>query len=149
MESPIDQRRCAARAVAFTARSLERAAGVSELTLAQYRVLALLAAGDERASLLANRLAVAKPTITAVVDGLVDRGLVTREAVAGDRRSLRVCLTPAGEAALRGAEQAMAEALDDLLGFADDRAALLTALTALDDALTARSHARLDELRRS
>ena len=59
----------AARALALAARSLERAAGRVDLTLAQYRVLALIAAGDERASLLADRLAVAKPTITAVVDG--------------------------------------------------------------------------------
>jgi DNA-binding MarR family transcriptional regulator len=137
----------AARALALTARSLERAAAESDLTLAQYRVLALVAAGDERSSLLAGRLAVAKPTITAVVDGLVDRGYVTRSAVEGDRRSLRLALTAAGTAALRKADKAMAEALTRLLGHARDGDALLAALGDLDDALTARSQARLREVR--
>src|SRR5690349_20856452 len=99
--------RRAARALALAARSLERSAAENDLTLAQYRVLALVAAGDERSSLLANRLAVAKPTITAVVDGLVERGFVVREAIAGDRRSLRLGVTPAGTAALHSAEQSM------------------------------------------
>jgi DNA-binding MarR family transcriptional regulator len=137
----------AARALALTARSLERAAAESDLTLAQYRVLALVAAGDERASLLANRLAVAKPTITAVVDGLVERGFVTREAVVGDRRSLRLALTDAGTRASRDADRAMAEALQRLLGFARDPDALLDALGDLDDALSARSEAKLREVR--
>src|SRR3954468_2626622 len=93
----------ATRALALAARALERAAGERDLTLAQFRVLALVEAGDERSSLLAERLAVAKPTITAVVDGLVERGLLVREAVAGDRRSIRVSLTPEGSTALRSA----------------------------------------------
>src|SRR5450759_908660 len=101
----------AARALTLAARALERAAAVRELTLAQFRILVLIAAGDERSTRLAERLAVAKPTITAVVDGLVERGLVAREAVVGDRRSIRVVLTPAGVTALRGAEEEMTETL--------------------------------------
>jgi DNA-binding MarR family transcriptional regulator len=136
----------AARALALTARSLERAAADSDLTLAQYRVLALVAAGDERSSLLANRLALAKPTITAVVDGLVERGHLTRGAVAGDRRSVRLALTTAGTAALRKADRAMADALDRILGHARDPGAVVAALGDLDAALTARSQARLREV---
>jgi DNA-binding MarR family transcriptional regulator len=139
--------RRAARALALTSRSLERSAAENDLTLAQYRVLALVAGGDERSSLLANRLALAKPTISAVVDGLVDRGFVVREAIAGDRRSLRLGLTAAGNAALQSAERSMSEMLDHLVGFADDRDALIRALDALDDALTARMQARLREVR--
>src|SRR5215813_13628124 len=104
----------ATRALALSARSLERAAGSCELTLAQYRVLALIAAGDERSSLLANRLAVAKPTITAVVDGLVDRGLLERASVHGDRRSIRLSLTKEGTHALHAAEQEMATVLEHI-----------------------------------
>jgi DNA-binding MarR family transcriptional regulator len=122
---------------------MERAAAARDLTLAQFRVLALIAAGDERSSLLAERLAVAKPTITAVVDGLVDRGLVAREAVAGDRRSIRVALTPGGVAALRAAEQEMSETLDRIFEHARERDALLGALLDLDDALALRMEARL------
>src|SRR5258706_1357362 len=99
----------AARALALAARSLERAAAARDLTLAQFRVLALVAAGDERSSLLADRLAVAKPTITAVVDGLVERGFVTREAVAGDRRSIRLALTTSGVAVVHAAQPGMAQ----------------------------------------
>jgi len=133
----------AIRALALAARSLERAVGASELTLAQFRVLSLVAAGDERSSLLADRLAVAKPTITAVVDGLVERGLVARAAVAGDRRSIRLSLTPAGVAALRTAEREASAALAGILVHARDRDALLAALADLDDALAARSQSRL------
>jgi DNA-binding MarR family transcriptional regulator len=133
----------AARALTLAARALERAAAARDLTLAQFRVLALIAAGDERSSLLAERLAVAKPTITAVVDGLVDRTLVAREAVAGDRRSIRVALTPAGVAALQAAEQEMAETLGRIFEHARERDVLLAALLDLDDALALRMHARL------
>jgi long-chain acyl-CoA synthetase len=131
----------AARALAFSARSLERAAG--DLTLAQFRVLSLVAGGDERSSLLAERLAVAKPTITAVVDGLVERGLVARDAIAGDRRSIRLTLTKQGNAALRTAEREMVAALERITEHARDRDALITALCDLDDALTKRVQARL------
>jgi DNA-binding MarR family transcriptional regulator len=126
--------RRAVRGLAFAARKLERSAG--DLTLAQYRVLALVAAGDERSSHLAERLAVAKPTITAVVDGLVERGFLTREAVAGDRRSQRLVVTPAGEAALEAAETAMAAAIDEVLDDAADRDKVVAALVDLDGALT-------------
>lgn len=133
----------AARALTLAARALERAAGASDLTLAQFRILALIAAGDERSSLLAERLAVAKPTITAVVDGLVERGFVGREAVAGDRRSIRVGLTPAGVAALQAAEREMAETLDRIFEHARDRDTIVRALLDLDDALALRMEARL------
>ncbi len=133
----------AARGLTHAARALERAAGRRDLTLAQFRVLSLIAGGDERSSLLADRLAVAKPTITAVVDGLVERGFVAREAVAGDRRSIRVALTPAGVAALRSAEEEMTETLDRIFEFARAPEALLAALLDLDDALTARMEERL------
>ncbi len=133
----------AARALALSARALERAAGECDLTLAQYRVLALVTAGDERSSLLAERLAVAKPTITAVVDGLVERGFIERASVQGDRRSIRLTLTKAGQQVLRVVERTMAETLERILGHAGDRAALLAALGDLDDALAARMHARI------
>src|SRR5215813_15585056 len=137
----------ATRALALSARALERAAGAKELTLAQFRVLALIAAGDERSSLLADRLAVAKPTITAVVDGLVERGFVAREAVAGDRRSIRVAVTPSGAAALLAAQDEMSNALERIFVHAREREAVIAALVDLDDALAARSQARLRDER--
>ena len=131
----------AVRGLALAARSLEQAAG--DLTLAQYRVLAFVAAGTERSSLVAEGLALAKPTVTAAVDGLVERKLITREAVAGDRRSLRLAVTAAGTKALRAAEDSMAERLDRVLEHARDPQALVAALCDLDDALAERMRARL------
>ena len=133
----------AARAIALAARNLERAASTRDLTLAQYRVLAQVAAGDERSSLLAERLAVAKPTITAVVDGLVERGYVERSSVDGDRRSIRIAVTKAGRQALRAAEAEMTESLDAILEHVGDRNAVLRALAALDDAMRVRMETRL------
>jgi DNA-binding MarR family transcriptional regulator len=130
----------AVRGLALAARSLEHAAG--DLTLAQYRVLALVAAGAERSSLVARGLALAKPTVTAAVDGLVERKLLTREAVEGDRRSLRLGVTRAGEAALRAAEHSMGERLGEILAHAEDPDALVAALCDLDDAVAARMRAR-------
>ena len=131
----------AVRALALAARSLERAAG--DLTLAQYSVLAFVAAGHERASNVAEGLALAKPTVTATVDWLVERSMLTREAVAGDRRSVRLAVTRVGAAALRDAERSMGERLEQVLEHARDREALLTALCDLDDALAERMRARL------
>jgi DNA-binding MarR family transcriptional regulator len=123
------------RALALAARRLERA--TADLTLAQYRVLALVAGGDERSSLVAERLAVARPTVTAVVDGLVERGYLTREAVAGDRRSQRLVVTDPGRVALVASEESMAAAIAEVLDDAADRDALVGALLDLDDALSA------------
>jgi DNA-binding MarR family transcriptional regulator len=131
----------AVRGLALAARSLEHAAG--DLTLAQYRVLAFVAAGTQRSSLVAEGLALAKPTVTAAVDGLVERKLLTREAVEGDRRSLQLAVTDAGAEALSAAEQSMGERLDRVLEFARDPDALLAALCDLDDAVADRMQARL------
>ena len=130
------------RGLALAARSLEHAAG--DLTLAQYRVLAFVAAGTERSSLVAEGLALAKPTVTAAVDGLVERKLLTREAVAGDRRSLRLAVTAGRRRGARHApRRSMGERLDQVLEFARDPEALLAALCDLDDAVADRMQARL------
>lgn len=136
-----DELRAAARTLALLARLLERAAG--DLTLAQYRILALVASGDERASLIAGRLALGKPTITAVVDGLVERGLLERHAVDGDRRAVRLVLTETGYAALEASECEMARRLAPVVDGAADRTGVLTALADLDEALEAVVRARL------
>ena len=125
----------AARTIALLARALERAAG--DLTLAQYRVLALVSAGDERATLLAGRLAITKPSVSAVVDGLVERGCLAREPVDGDRRAIRLCITPTGATALHTAESAMAERLAPLVDALDDRPAFVASLDQIDEALAA------------
>src|SRR3954465_7991040 len=106
------------RTLTRLARMLERSAG--DLSLPQFRVLALVDEGGERASQLAERLAVGKPTVTAVVDGLVERGYLKRTADSGDRRVTRITSTSAGRRALYDAEAAMGARLQEVLAHTDD-----------------------------
>ncbi len=122
-----------ARTVVRLARLLERS--VADLGLAQYRVLGMVAAGDQRATRLAECLAVAKPTVTAAVDALVERGFVERTVVPTDRRAARITATPAGRRALAGADAAMAAQLEPILERVADRRAVLAALADLGDVL--------------
>jgi DNA-binding MarR family transcriptional regulator len=115
---------------------------LSELTMPQYRVLGLLSSGHERATELASKLAVTKPTLTSLIDGLVERGFVARESADGDRRAVRIVITPAGLAAADAAGQAMRVVLDDVLGRCGDPAGVLVALDDLRLALDARWSAR-------
>ncbi|MDQ6613497.1 MAG: MarR family transcriptional regulator [Actinomycetota bacterium] len=108
----------AARAVVRVARMLEHAC--SELSLPQYRLLVMVACGDQRASQLAGRLALSKPTVTAAVEGLVERGFLIRSEVVGDRRAVHLSLTDAGRAALAENDAAMSARLGWVLTHCDD-----------------------------
>ena len=121
------------RTLARLARILEHTC--SDLSLPQYRVLAVVAEGDERASHLADRLTLAKPTVTAVVEGLVERGLLKRSTVEGDRRAVRLGITPAGRRALAATDKALAARIDALFERCEDPAAITAALAQLQDAL--------------
>jgi DNA-binding MarR family transcriptional regulator len=123
----------AVRAAVRLARVLECSLG--GLSAAQYRVLGAVDAGGERATHLAQALDLAKPTVTAAVDGLVERGLLLREPVVGDRRSLRIALTPAGRDALAAADTAAAARLAAVVAGVDDRNAVVAALARLGPAL--------------
>lgn len=123
----------AIRALARMARQLERSSG--DLNLAHYRVLAAVADGDERASRVADRLALGKPTVSAAVESLTRRGLLSREGAAEDRRAATLALTPAGEAALAEVEGEMLGRLDALCARTPDPDAVLDALARLGEAL--------------
>ena len=128
----------AVRALARLSRLLERVSG--ELSPAHYRVLSAVAAGDERASRVAARLALGKPTVSASVDALCRRGLLAREDAADDQRAVTLRLTAAGAALLREVEAAMTARLDEVLartGRADQVTAALVAVGAALDTLAA------------
>ena len=80
--------------IARLARQVELAAATVDLTVAQYRVLAILGGQNAAASVLADKLAVSPPSVTGVVDGLVARGLVTRMHDPVDGRRISLDLTP-------------------------------------------------------
>lgn len=69
-----------------------------EVTLPQFDVLAQLQREPEGLKLgeLSRRLMVTKGNLTGLVDTLVDAGLVSRDAVHGDRRARNIKLTKAG-----------------------------------------------------
>ena len=131
---PADQR--AARAVMIVLRlfrTLERVD--SNLTPQQYRIMKLAGAGGERSARLAERLAVAKPTLTAIADGLVAAGYARRDAEAGDRRVVRLCLTTAGHDALERADAAYGRWLDRVLAETGEHDLVLHALDLLNQAM--------------
>jgi len=102
------------RVAARLAKLVERAVTEADLSLPQYRLLALLSEDSVVASALADKLAVSPPSVTALVDGLVARGLVERRPDATDRRRVAHVLTREGHATLAGADAAAAAALTRL-----------------------------------
>jgi DNA-binding MarR family transcriptional regulator len=74
----------------------------SDLTMPQYHILRMtVAAGDVRASELAERLGIQPSAVTAMVDRLVAKGLAERVRDTDDRRVVHVRATPAGRDQLR------------------------------------------------
>jgi len=123
-------------------RGLERVD--TDLTPQQYRILKLAGAGGERSAKLAERLAVAKPTLTAIADGLVASGYARRETEPRDRRVVRLCLTESGRAAVERADAAYGEWLDRLLAQTSAPEAVLHAFDALNEAMDEVRRARQD-----
>ncbi len=120
---PPSERTTIGRTAAWLAKQVEIGLGSVDLSLPQYRILGLLDEHSAVSSVLAERLAVRPPTITAVVDGLVARGLVERRAVEGDRRRVGHVLTPGGLALLRQADAAIEDRLRVVTDAMDDPAA--------------------------
>jgi long-chain acyl-CoA synthetase len=104
------------RAAARLARHLEKALSHSDLSLPQYRVLIMLGDGSAVASALASKLAVSPPSVTAIVDGLVARGLVNRQTDGGDRRRVTHALTDKGRRMLSEADAETNARLEAIAG---------------------------------
>jgi long-chain acyl-CoA synthetase len=92
------------RVTAWLAKRVEFALAQVDLTLPQYRVLGILFEGSAAASGLAGRLAVRPSSVTAIIDGLVARGLVDRTHQEDDRRRIALRLTEEGERVLAEAD---------------------------------------------
>lgn len=123
----------AVRALARASRVVERAS--DGLSFADYRVLAAITGGEERASRLADRLAVGKPAISATVDSLHRRGLILRSAVEGDARATSLALTVEGAELFDRMEGRMARQLELLAERTDDPDGLIASLATLGDAV--------------
>ena len=101
----------AARAAAKLARQVTIPLGEVDLSLPQYRVLAFLEEGEAAPSDLAARLSVRRPSIPALMDGLITRGLVERRPDTDDGRRVHHHLTDDGRNVLQRADQAVGDRL--------------------------------------
>jgi DNA-binding MarR family transcriptional regulator len=92
-----------------------------DITMAQAKLLYLLAAlGDLHMSELVARLGVSLPTISGLVDRVVDHGLATRRDDPADRRQVVVSLTSDGIALVDRFRELNARQLRELLEVLDD-----------------------------
>ena len=130
----------AVRSLARAARLLDKASG--ELGLAHYRVLSAIAGGEDRASRVAQRLQLGRPTISAAVDAMSRAGLIERAVVATDQRAFELRLTKKGKEVLDAVEAEMVHELDDLCRRLPSPDAAAEMLAALGDTLDARAEER-------
>lgn len=135
------------RVVARLARLLEAMLAEHDLSLPQYRLLFVLSGESSAQAKLAAKLAVSPPSVTAVVDGLVARGLVARVPDELDRRRVLHVLTPKGREVLRDADGAAEARLNEIAAYADSRTAqrALRGLELWDRAFEARLLTKADE----
>ena len=135
------------RTIARLSRVLDNCLAEVGMSASQYRLLAFLS--DERAASAASRLAdkmsVTRPTITALVDGLVAKGWVERQVADDDRRRVDHKVTPAGRGALAEADEAIAVRLAETLGHLEppQLTAAVTGLGAWTIALDRNREARM------
>ena len=115
-----DERRALGRSAAWLAKQVEIGLAAADLSLPQYRVLGLLDESPAVSSDLAERLAVRPPSVTAIVDGLVARGLVERRTVVADRRRVDHVLTDPGRRALDLADTTVADRLGEIVSCLGD-----------------------------
>jgi len=114
--APADEQLTLGRTAAWLSKQVEIGLGAADLSLPQYRVLSMLDGSSALSSDLAERLAVRPPTVTAVVDGLVARGLVERRTVENDRRRVDHVITELGHRTLETADGAVDARLHQIAG---------------------------------
>jgi long-chain acyl-CoA synthetase len=105
------------RIAAWLSKAIELALAPVDLSMPQYRVLATLAGGSAAASGLAKSLDVRPPSVTALIDGLVARGLVDRRHEESDRRRVALRITEEGTRLVAEADRAVDERLTHIAGY--------------------------------
>ncbi|RJF88668.1 MarR family transcriptional regulator [Oleomonas cavernae] len=124
------------RAIVALYRAFEQAARKSDLSVAQYRTLLYLYSGPKHAGAIAAAGAIKKPTVSAMLATLREKGWIESAADASDARVSRVEITQAGRERLEAFEAEMAGLTDALLPAAE-RAAFRAALSGAYKALGA------------
>ncbi len=104
------------RLLARLARVAEQACQATGISLPQYRLLVSASGGPQRASELAARVGVSRPTLTSLVDGLEQAALLRRVPVPTDRRGIQLVPTDAGLEAIERADAALTRRMLELVG---------------------------------
>jgi len=123
----------AVRALARASRLVERAS--LDLSFADFRVMSAIDAGEERATRLADRLALGKPTVSASVESLSKRGLITKSKVEGDNRATALALSGEGRDLYERMTARMSRQLELLAERTPDPRGVIDALALLEDAI--------------
>jgi DNA-binding MarR family transcriptional regulator len=115
-------------------RSEMRSRRSPELTVPQFRTLAFVNRRDGPSlSEVADHMGLTPPSTCRLVDGLIERDMMTRQGDPKDRRRLRLAVTPLGlrilEASRSGTLAYLAEKLDALA--AEDRVLIVKAMEVL------------------
>jgi DNA-binding MarR family transcriptional regulator len=90
------------------------------LSVPQFRTLAFISRHEGASpSAIADHIGLALPSVTKLLDGLVERNLVIRQSHPVDRRRLVLLLTPTGYSTLQAARSATQAYLGDRLAGLD------------------------------
>jgi DNA-binding MarR family transcriptional regulator len=116
----------AVRALSRLSRIVERAS--DELSPADYRVLSAIASGEARASRMASRLLLGKPTISSTVESLSKRGLIIKSTVEGDNRAIELALSAEGSEVFERMEARMVRQLELLAERTSDPARVIESI---------------------
>ena len=110
--------------------------GTKEMSVPQFRTLAFVYR-NEGASLseVGDHIGLTLPTMSALVDGLVTRGLMNRRTDSEDRRRITLTLTESGRARFQSAREATMAYLEERLHQlpASDRATITLAMRMLKE----------------
>jgi DNA-binding MarR family transcriptional regulator len=136
----------AVRAIARLSRIVNPAS--SDLSSADYRAMSIINLGEERASRLAARLVLGKPTISATIDSLAKRGLLLRGDVPGDSRATALSLSDEGVALLDLIEGRMARQLELLAERTPNPEQVIQSLSWLGDVIEAAVTSRIERAER-
>jgi MarR family transcriptional regulator for hemolysin len=113
------------------------------LSVPQFRSLVFIekAAGTSLTG-VAEHLGLTPPSVCKLIDGLSNRGMVTRGESTGDRRRVTLEITPEGARALAAARGKTQKSLAHLLGAleAEELATVTRAMSALRRVFTTDSH---------
>ena len=132
----------AVRGLIRASRLIESATG--DLSIADWRVLSIIANGEGSPSRIADRLLLSRPTISATLDSLSKRGLIERMAMPDDARAASISLSVDGADQLARAEVRMSRQLELLCGRTPDASQVISALAELDAAIEAAVAERLE-----